>query len=70
MNQEKDYTPETSYWPLFVALGILLLAVGVVSTWFVSVFGLVLLMTSIIGWAIENDEASQREEPTGDRNES
>lgn len=64
MTHENEALQEISYFPLFVALGILLIAVGVVSTWFVSIFGLVLLVTSIIGWVLENEEVTNDEEET------
>ncbi|MCA9916088.1 MAG: cytochrome c oxidase subunit 4 [Anaerolineae bacterium] len=62
MTSPTEHPQEHSYWPLFVALGILFIAIGVVSTWFVSIFGLVLLISSIIGWVIENNETIQGEE--------
>lgn len=47
-------TPTYSYWPVLLALAVLLIATGVVSTLAVSVFGLFLLFTAIIGWTWEN----------------
>lgn len=47
-------TPVYSYWPLFVALGAVMIAIGVVWTVVISVLGLLLLFASVIGWVWEN----------------
>lgn len=47
-------TPVYSFWPIFLAFGILLVVVGVVSNMGISILGLLLLFASIIGWVWEN----------------
>jgi Flp pilus assembly protein TadB len=55
-------TPVYSFWPIFVALGILLIVVGVVSVFGISILGLLLLFASVIGWVWENRATRQEEE--------
>ncbi|MEO8607905.1 MAG: cytochrome c oxidase subunit 4 [Chloroflexota bacterium] len=43
-----------SYWPICLAAGLVLIAIGIVSNVVVSIFGLLILLTSIAGWAEEN----------------
>lgn len=57
-------TSTYSFWPLFLATGILMVAVGIVWTWGLSLLGLLLMFTSIIGWVWEN-----RTERDEDKNE-
>ena len=51
---EDPRIPTYSFWPIFAGTGILLVAVGVVSTFGISILGLLLLLTAIIGWVWEN----------------
>ena len=48
MNDSKP--PLYSFWPIFLATGILLVAVGIVLSWGISILGLLLMFASIIGW--------------------
>ena len=59
MNEDLN-TPVYSFWPLFLAVGVILIAVGVVSTVAISVLGLLLTIASVIGWTWEN--RTEREE--------
>jgi hypothetical protein len=65
MNEKLDTTPLLSYWPILLALAVLLIAVGVVSTFIVSIFGLFLLFVTIIGWVWENREMEPEDENGG-----
>jgi hypothetical protein len=47
-------TPLYSYWPLVLALSVVLIAIGIVWTVVISVLGLLLLFASVIGWVWEN----------------
>jgi hypothetical protein len=46
--------PQPSFWPIVLALGVLLTAVGLVSSGLISILGLVVLLAAIVGWALEN----------------
>jgi len=48
------HMPKPSFWPLGLALGATLLAAGVISSLWVSLAGLVLLLVAIGGWVAEN----------------
>ena len=56
--------PIYSFWPVFVALGAVLIAVGIVSNIGIGVLGLLMLFASVIGWVWEN--RVQREESGND----
>ncbi len=61
MNEDVT-TPVYSYWPLFLAIGVVLIAIGVVWTFGISVLGILLVFTSIIGWTWENRSTSEEAE--------
>ncbi len=50
---ENEYPALYSFWPILLALGIVLIAVGIVSLWEISVLGVTLVLTSIMGWVWE-----------------
>jgi hypothetical protein len=58
---EYSEPPLYSFWPLFLATGMLLVAVGIVWSWGISILGLLLMFASIIGWVWEN-RTERREE--------
>jgi hypothetical protein len=61
-----DYNEEHvqlySYWPILLATGIILIPIGIVSVWPVSVVGSVIVLSSIMGWAWEVRTQPQEEE--------
>jgi hypothetical protein len=61
MNEDLN-TPVYSFWPLFLAIGMILIAIGIVSVLGISVLGLLLMVASIIGWTWENRSEGQEEE--------
>ena len=61
MNEDLN-APVYSFWPLFVAIGMVLIAVGIVSVSGISVLGLLLLVASIIGWTWENRAEAEEAE--------
>jgi hypothetical protein len=63
MNQDPKF-PTYSFWPILVALGAVLIAIGIVSNFGISMLGLLLLITSVIGWVWEN--RVEREEQGND----
>jgi len=59
--QPEIHLPSPSYWPIVLAFGLALIAVGVVSTIIVSIVGVVVLLVAIAGWTLENRAAGQGE---------
>ncbi len=48
------HLPEPSFWPIALAFSVTLMAVGVLATWIISLIGVIGLIGSLIGWALEN----------------
>jgi len=42
--------PQPTYWPSVLALGITFLAWGLVTTWLITVIGLILFAVALAGW--------------------
>jgi cytochrome c oxidase subunit 1 len=62
MNEQPQiHLPSPSYWPITLAFGLALIAIGVVSSIFVSILGVVVMLASIAGWTLENRAAGQEE---------
>lgn len=53
------HLPSPSFWPITLAAGLALIAIGVVSSIFISLFGVIVTITAIAGWALENRKADQ-----------
>ncbi len=55
MEEHHDiHVPGPSYWPIVLAAGLALIAVGVVSSFVISLVGVIVLLVAIGGWAMEN----------------
>ena len=54
--------PQPSYWPITLAVGLLLIGVGIVSTVILSLIGVIILLVSIAGWVRENRARASGEE--------
>ena len=50
---EHVHLPSPSYWPLVAALGIVLVATGIVTHLAVSIVGVVIVVMALFGWALE-----------------
>jgi hypothetical protein len=63
-NPEKPsiHLPPPSFWPIVLAAGVLLMAVGMVSTSIISVIGIVVVLAAIVGWTWENRSLGMDEE--------
>lgn len=61
-NHQATQVPESSFWPVLLAFGLLLIAVGIIFTLIISVIGIVILLGSIVGWTLENRRAGPVEE--------
>jgi hypothetical protein len=45
-----EILPKPTYWPFFLALGIVFLGWGLLTTWLISLAGLIILITALTGW--------------------
>lgn len=43
-------TPEPTFWPISLAMSIIFILWGLISTWIISVVGLILFSISVWGW--------------------
>ncbi len=55
------HLPSPSYWPIVLAFGLVLIAIGVVSSFIVSIVGIIVMLVAIAGWTLENRAAGQEE---------
>ena len=55
------HLPAPSYWPILLAAGLALIAIGVVSSIFVSLLGVIVVLWSIACWALENRHSDEEE---------
>jgi fatty acid desaturase len=51
--QERELAPKRSFWPIAVALALLITLVGVIVGPIMMIVGVVLLIGAIIGWMLE-----------------
>lgn len=42
--------PKPTYWPFFLALGLMFAGWGLLSTWLFSMIGLIVIIISLYGW--------------------
>ena len=55
MKEQPDiHVPPPSYWPIVTAGGLILIAIGVISTFVASIIGVIVLLVAIGGLAMEN----------------
>ncbi len=52
-SNENEYVALYSFWPILLAAGIILVPIGLVSLWEISVLGILLALMSIMGWVWE-----------------
>jgi hypothetical protein len=45
-----EVLPEPTYWPFYLAMGIMFLAWGLLTMWEFSLLGLILMIISLVGW--------------------
>jgi cytochrome c oxidase subunit 1 len=50
----ETHVPSPSIWPMLLAVGLLLIADGVIFSLVTSIIGVVVLLTAVAGWALEN----------------
>jgi len=55
MQKNSDiHVPPPSFWPIVLAGGLVLIAIGVISSFAASIIGIIVLLVAIGGWAMEN----------------
>lgn len=42
--------PEPTYWPFFLALGLVLLFWGIITSWVIIIIGAIVFIISLTGW--------------------
>jgi cytochrome c oxidase subunit 1 len=52
--EPKIHMPSPSFWPIVLAAGFLLVSLGVVTSIIISIVGILVVLTAIAGWALEN----------------
>jgi hypothetical protein len=45
-----DELPEPTYWPFYLAMGIMFLAWGLLTMWEFSLLGLIIIIIALVGW--------------------
>ena len=45
-----EVLPEPTYWPFFLAMGLTFLGWGLLTTWLISLAGLIILIVALIKW--------------------
>jgi len=62
MNEHPDiHLPAPSFWPIVLAFGFSLIAIGIVSSIIISLIGVVVTLFAITGWTLENRADAQEE---------
>lgn len=58
---QPDHIPEPTYWPMVLALGITLIMWGVVTTFLMSLVGLLMFIVALVGWINEMRRETEKE---------
>lgn len=59
MSEESKYKsqpeqlPKPTYWPFFLALGIVFMLWGILTSWIITGIGFIVFVTALAGWIIE-----------------
>lgn len=56
------HLPPPSYWPIVLAFGLALIAIGVIFGTVISLVGVIVLLVSIAGWTQENRRIAAAQE--------
>jgi cytochrome c oxidase subunit 1 len=67
MTMDHDATPEIhlpppSFWPIVLAFGVTLIAIGIIFGTLISLLGVIVLLVAIAGWTQENRKLAGAEE--------
>jgi hypothetical protein len=47
---EPNELPEPTYWPFYLAMGIMFLAWGLLTMWEFSLLGIIIMIIALVGW--------------------
>lgn len=50
---QPEKLPKPTYWPFFLALAVVLMFWGILTSWFITGIGVVLFGVSLTGWLVE-----------------
>jgi len=50
---QPEELPKPTYWPFFLALGVVLIFWGILTSWIITGIGFILFTVAIFGWIIE-----------------
>ncbi len=50
---EHIHLPDPSYWPIILAFGVAVIAVGVIFNFLIAPIGLIIMLAGLIGWLRE-----------------
>lgn len=50
---QPEELPKPTYWPFFLALGIVFMFWGILTSWIVTGIGFILFVVALTGWIIE-----------------
>jgi cytochrome c oxidase subunit 1 len=56
------HMPPPSFWPIVLAFGLTLIAIGVIFGFVISLLGVIVLLVAIAGWTQENRRIAASEE--------
>ncbi len=45
-----EHLPKPTYWPFFMAMGLMFIGWGLLTIWLISAAGLLVFVISLIGW--------------------
>ena len=48
------HLPAPSFWPIVLALGVALIAIGIIYLLIISLVGVIIMLAAIVGWTLEN----------------
>jgi len=60
-NHSEPHVPPPSFWPILLASGLGLIAIGAVTSFTMSIVGIIVLLITIGGWSMENRAEEQEE---------
>lgn len=45
-----EHLPKPTYWPFFLAMGLMFMGWGLLTTWLISIAGVIVFVISLTGW--------------------
>ena len=50
---QPEELPKPTYWPFFLAIGVVLIFWGIIASWVITGIGFVLFSTALTGWIVD-----------------